>query len=646
MSDTAQGPSWWQAGDGRWYPPELRRPPARRQAGKRPADKRPADKPSVPPGTAQASGPRALTVLDDGIPQENAAPTDRSSPAVEEDQARTPDPPDDTPLETATGSSTETATEPPAEPDRESDRETASGHGSATGRESESDPAGENEIDVGTPDTPAADRHGETRSEAADTTPTVTTPEAPPVPSAFSLPVRPVAASRPTRGSTPRSGIPSQLLRPRRGGGPRVPVTADGADPGSPPDRLDEQQFGERAPVDGTAGAVTEPIGDPQPSDVLRTEAQPGDATTAAATPIETADAGADIVDVAAMPGDDLLATVPTDGAGAYGHTESDAHTATWSTSSWDTTAETGVGDAPGPSPAAPEWGLGTEAEVSSPLGYSGTESSGEELDTVLPSPEGSVAPVAEPLSIHSLLFGADVPLVVDEADEGYGTDQGYGTDGGASLHDSAPTEILSGEWAAPVAPEAPPATTEVLATDQAAVTVPDTIAGEAPAAPPFVLIASEPQGQVPPPVAAGVPAVVGAEPVTAEPVTAEPVAAEPVVVAGHPVGSEVPAGSEVPTEPKPEPGSAVNPPAGTEAPRPEATSVRAKKNADLFKGGPEFPDIFKLAMEGTSIGSNVSVRYDAASPRSKEAASSTTKGAIPGADDKAGKRRRRRSSH
>jgi len=73
---------------------------------------------------------------------------------------------------------------------------------------------------------------------------------------------------------------------------------------------------------------------------------------------------------------------------------------------------------------------------------------------------------------------------------------------------------------------------------------------------------------------------------------------------------------------------------------------VRAKKNADLFKGGPEFPDIFKLAMEGTSIGSNVSVRYDAASPRAKDAASGTTKGAIPGADDKAGKRRRRRSSH
>lgn len=27
MSDLAQGPDWWQASDGKWYPPEARLPP-------------------------------------------------------------------------------------------------------------------------------------------------------------------------------------------------------------------------------------------------------------------------------------------------------------------------------------------------------------------------------------------------------------------------------------------------------------------------------------------------------------------------------------------------------------------------------------------------------------------------------------------
>ena len=54
MSDTSQGPGWWQAADGKWYPPEQRpddRPPA------------PADAPSpassaaaAPPGAGTAGG--------------------------------------------------------------------------------------------------------------------------------------------------------------------------------------------------------------------------------------------------------------------------------------------------------------------------------------------------------------------------------------------------------------------------------------------------------------------------------------------------------------------------------------------------------------------------------------------------------------
>jgi len=45
MSDVAQGPGWWQASDGRWYPPELY-PSA-------PAYPQPADDPSRPRSGAQ-----------------------------------------------------------------------------------------------------------------------------------------------------------------------------------------------------------------------------------------------------------------------------------------------------------------------------------------------------------------------------------------------------------------------------------------------------------------------------------------------------------------------------------------------------------------------------------------------------------------
>jgi len=505
-----------------------------------------------------------------------------------------------------------------------------------------------------------------------------------------------------------------------------------------------EQLVDEGTADEGTVGAVTEPIEEPRPfdvtgadvpgADVLGADVPGADVLTAGAPTVETGEAGAEVVDVVDVTGDRLAgpgasdgsdstvtgapdgwtglmdapmppeaglhATVSMAGAGTDGATGPDLQAVTWATTPWEATAGTGVGGAPAPPDAAPGWDVGTGAEVS-PRDQSDGEGFGEEIDPSLPSPAGSVASVAEPLSIHSLLFGTGVPSSVDDVDDGYGGGDGYGVDDGygggdgygvddgygggdgygvgdgTDLDASAPAEIASGGWTpSPVAPEAP------LATDQAAFGVPGTAAGEAPAAPPFVLVPPEPLSQVPPYAAASVPSVAGAEPVDPEPVTSvppvdpEPVTSVPPVVAGSftqadadvlaqpvPVAPGVPdpapaevvplmpeaaVQSQVPTGPDPEPdaGPAVAPLAGTGTPKPEATSARAKKNADLFKGGPEFPDIFKLAMEGTSIGSNVSVRYDAASPRAKEAASSTPKSSIPAPDDKAGKRRRRRSSH
>lgn len=50
VSDTAQGPDWWQASDGKWYPPELR------QTGPA-AEPQPAYGPSMGPSSGPPFGP-------------------------------------------------------------------------------------------------------------------------------------------------------------------------------------------------------------------------------------------------------------------------------------------------------------------------------------------------------------------------------------------------------------------------------------------------------------------------------------------------------------------------------------------------------------------------------------------------------------
>ena len=49
MSDTSQGPGWWQASDGKWYPPHLYPPP--------PAPPPPAGPPPGPPGAPPVTAP-------------------------------------------------------------------------------------------------------------------------------------------------------------------------------------------------------------------------------------------------------------------------------------------------------------------------------------------------------------------------------------------------------------------------------------------------------------------------------------------------------------------------------------------------------------------------------------------------------------
>jgi len=154
-----------------------------------------------------------------------------------------------------------------------------------------------------------------------------------------------------------------------------------------------------------------------------------------------------------------------------------DLQAVTWGTTPWEATAGTGVDGEPTPPDTAPGGDVGTGGEVS-PRDQSDDEGVGEEIDPTLPLPAGSVTCVAEPLSIHLLLFGTGAPSSVDDVDDDYGVEDG------TDLDASVPAEIASGGWTpSPVAPEAP------LATDQAAFGLPGATAGELPAVPPFVLV-------------------------------------------------------------------------------------------------------------------------------------------------------------
>ena len=58
MSDTSQGPGWWQASDGKWYSPE-QAPGAQPPAVQRPAGQPPATQPAYGAPVAATAGPLA-----------------------------------------------------------------------------------------------------------------------------------------------------------------------------------------------------------------------------------------------------------------------------------------------------------------------------------------------------------------------------------------------------------------------------------------------------------------------------------------------------------------------------------------------------------------------------------------------------------
>ena len=89
MSETAPGPTWWQASDGRWYPPELH--PDRRNA---PPSSAPS--PGPPPAPSPAPSPAGLPPL----PAVGAAPS-AGRPPVPEPSVATGSGPGSTAVRTA-----------------------------------------------------------------------------------------------------------------------------------------------------------------------------------------------------------------------------------------------------------------------------------------------------------------------------------------------------------------------------------------------------------------------------------------------------------------------------------------------------------------------------------------------------------------
>ncbi|MGP8008164.1 MAG: hypothetical protein ACLP2J_14190 [Acidimicrobiales bacterium] len=67
-----------------------------------------------------------------------------------------------------------------------------------------------------------------------------------------------------------------------------------------------------------------------------------------------------------------------------------------------------------------------------------------------------------------------------------------------------------------------------------------------------------------------------------------------------------------------------------------------AAKNAELFKGNREFPDLLNMALKGSSLADQVEVKYDATSTRRTDLAAAS-KGDAPADDEKGGKRWRRK---
>ncbi len=219
-------------------------------------------------------------------------------------------------------------------------------------------------------------------------------------------------------------------------------------------------------------------------------------------------------------------------------------------------------------------------------------------------------------LSIHSLIFGGDA-------------------DGPGPEFDAAGPDVVD----APASFDAEPNTFtegDPHFSDGMTAPVPEPVAEVVPA----VEVEPEPVAEaVPEPVAEAMPVVeVQPEP---EPVAA----AAPQQVAAAAEPEPVAAGQSEPEdedEDEDEGNEAVAASAGARPARAGSAARPARpgaaRQAPLVKGGPEFKDIFKMAMNGNSLADSVQVKYDAGSERGR-----VTSGSPPADDDSKRRRRRKR---
>jgi hypothetical protein len=182
------------------------------------------------------------------------------------------------------------------------------------------------------------------------------------------------------------------------------------------------------------------------------------------------------------------------------------------------------------------------------------------------------------------------------------------------------------------------------------------------PAPEPVVAVEPEPVMEPEPVVAV----VVEPEPVVA-PVPAAAVEPEPIVAAVEPTPIIEPAAVAEPAAEAPvAPAAAVDENAAVAAqaePEEAVAEVRpisrvttpeaprttnipasiAAKNADLFKGSREFPDLLNMAMKGSSLADQVEVHYDATSLRKSTSSTAAPKNPPPANSERGGKRWKRK---
>ncbi len=209
-------------------------------------------------------------------------------------------------------------------------------------------------------------------------------------------------------------------------------------------------------------------------------------------------------------------------------------------------------------------------------------------------------------LSIHSLLFGGDA-------------------DGPGPGPDAAGPNVLDTPASFDAVPDTITESDPHLSPGMTAA-VPEPHAE----AVPVVEVEPEPEPVV---AAAPVAPVVEVEP---EPVAADAAAPQQVAAAGEPELEDDEAEDEADGSETVAASASARPARAGSAARPARPG--AARQAPLVKGGPEFKDIFKMAMNGNSLADSVQVKYDAGSERGR-----VTSGSPPADDDSKRRRRRKR---